>query len=134
MPVRLGIGPKDLESGKIELARRDTLTKESVERTNVVAIVVALMVEIQTSMFNLALQRRAALTSVVNTWEEFEAALDKGGFIYAHWDGTPESEQKIKEKTKATIRCIPIDNIQENGKCIFTGNDSKQRVVFARAY
>ena len=134
VPVRLGIGPKDLESGKIELARRDTLTKESVERTNVVAIVVALMVEIQTSMFNLALQRRAALTSVVNTWEEFEAALEKGGFIYAHWDGTPESEQKIKEKTKATIRCIPIDNIQENGKCILTGNDSKQRVVFARAY
>lgn len=134
VPVRLGIGPKDLESGKIELARRDTLTKESVERTNVVAIVVALMVEIQTSMFNLALQRRAESTSVVNTWEEFEAALEKGGFIYAHWDGTPESEQKIKEKTKATIRCIPIDNIQENGKCILTGNDSKQRVVFARAY
>ncbi|MSP69188.1 MAG: proline--tRNA ligase [Bacteroidetes bacterium] len=134
VPVRLGIGPKDLESGKIELARRDTLTKESVERTNVVAIVVALMVEIQTSMFNLALQRRAESTSVVNTWEEFEAALEKGGFIYAHWDGTPESEQKIKEKTKATIRCIPIDNIKENGKCILTGNDSKQRVVFARAY
>ncbi len=134
VPVRLGIGPKDLESGKIELARRDTLTKESVERTNVVAIVVALMVEIQTSMFNLALQRRAESTSVVNTWEEFEAALEKGGFVYAHWDGTPESEQKIKEKTKATIRCIPIDNIQENGKCILTGNDSKQRVVFARAY
>ncbi len=134
VPVRLGIGPKDLESGKIELARRDTLTKESVERTNVVAIVVALMVEIQTSMFNLALQRRAESTSVVNTWEEFEAALEKGGFVYAHWDGTPESEQKIKEKTKATIRCILIDNIQENGKCILTGNDSKQRVVFARAY
>jgi len=134
VPVRLGIGPKDLESGKIELARRDTLTKESVERTNVVAIVVSLMVEIQTSMFNLALQRRAESTSVVNTWEEFEAALEKGGFVYAHWDGTPESEQKIKEKTKATIRCIPIDNIQENGKCILTGNDSKQRVVFARAY
>ena len=134
VPVRLGIGPKDLESGKIELARRDTLTKESVERTNVVAIVVALMVEIQTSMFNLALQRRAESTSVVNTWEEFEAALEKGGFVYAHWDGTPESEQKIKEKTKATIRCIPIDNKQENGKCILTGNDSKQRVVFARAY
>ena len=134
VPVRLGIGPKDLESGKIELARRDTLTKESVERTNVVAIVVALMVEIQTSMFNLALQRRAESTRVVNTWEEFEAALEKGGFVYAHWDGTPESEQKIKEKTKATIRCIPIDNKQENGKCILTGNDSKQRVVFARAY
>ncbi len=134
VPVRLGIGPKDLESGKIELARRDTLTKESVERTNVVAIVVALMVEIQTSMFNLALQRRAESTSVVNTWEEFEAALEKGGFVYAHWDGTPESEQKIKEKTKATIRCILIDNKQENGKCILTGNDSKQRVVFARAY
>lgn len=134
VPVRLGIGPKDLESGKIELARRDTLTKESVDRLNVVAIVVSLMEEIQTSMFNLALQRRAESTSVVNTWEEFEAALEKGGFVYAHWDGTPESEQKIKEKTKATIRCIPIDNIQENGKCILTGNDSKQRVVFARAY
>jgi prolyl-tRNA synthetase len=134
VPVRLGIGPKDLESGKIELARRDTLTKESVDRLNVVAIVVSLMEEIQTSMFNAALQRRTDSTSIVNTWAAFEEALEKGGFVYAHWDGTPESEQKIKEKTKATIRCIPIDNIQENGKCILTGNDSKQRVVFARAY
>jgi prolyl-tRNA synthetase len=134
VPVRLGIGPKDLENGKVELARRDTLTKESVDRTNVVDIVVGLMEEIQTSMFNAALKRRDDSTSTVNTWEEFEAALEKGGFIYAHWDGTPETEQKIKEKTKATIRCIPLNNKQEAGKCILTGNASTQRVVFARAY
>ncbi|HET6992840.1 MAG TPA: proline--tRNA ligase, partial [Bacteroidia bacterium] len=72
--------------------------------------------------------------NIVNTWQEFEAALEKGGFIYAHWDGTPETEQKIKEKTKATIRCIPLNNKQEAGKCILTGNASTQRVVFARAY
>ncbi len=134
VPVRLGIGPKDLENGKIELARRDTLTKISVDRSEVVNIVFGLMDEIQNSMFNAALQRQQSSTHIVDTFEEFEAALEKGGFIHAHWDGTPETEQKIKEKTKATIRCIPLNNKMEDGKCIFSGNPSSQRVVFARAY
>ncbi|MCX6311892.1 MAG: proline--tRNA ligase [Bacteroidetes bacterium] len=134
VPVRLGIGPKDLENGKIELARRDTLTKISVDRSEVVNIVFGLMDEIQKSMFNAALQRQQSSTHIVDTFEEFEAALEKGGFIHAHWDGTPETEQKIKEKTKATIRCIPLNNKMEDGKCIFSGNPSSQRVVFARAY
>ncbi len=134
VPVRLGLGPKDLESGMIELARRDTLTKTSVDRKTIVEVVVGLMEEIQDSMFAAALQRRESSTNKVDTWEEFETALEKGGFIYAHWDGTPESEQKIKEKTKATIRCIPLNNKQEEGKCIFSGKPSSQRVVFARAY
>lgn len=134
VPVRLGLGPKDLESGMIELARRDTLTKISVDRKTVVDLVVGLMDEIQTSMFQAALQRRESSTSTVDTWEEFENALEGGGFIYAHWDGTAESEQKIKEKTKATIRCIPLNNKMEEGKCIFSGKPSSQRVVFARAY
>lgn len=134
VPVRLGLGPKDLESGMIELARRDTMTKTSVERKGVVDMIVGLMDEIQENMFKAALQRRADTTHYVNTWAEFEAALEKGGFVYAHWDGTPETETEIKNKTKATIRCIPLDNKQEDGKCILTGKPSVQRVVFARAY
>ena len=89
---------------------------------------------IQADMYARALERREAMTHRVNTWAEFEAALDKGGFIYAHWDGTPETETAIKEKTKATIRCIPLDNPQESGTCILSGKPSVQRVVFARAY
>jgi prolyl-tRNA synthetase len=134
VPVRLGIGPKDLENGTIELARRDTMTKSSVAQADVVHIITGLMEEIQQTMFTNALQRRMATTHKADTWEEFEAALETGGFIYAHWDGTPETEQKIKEKSKATIRCIPLNNTPENGKCILTGNPSSQRVVFARAY
>jgi prolyl-tRNA synthetase len=134
VPVRLGIGPKDLENGKVELARRDVLTKTSVERSAVVEIVVQLMEEIQAAMYNAALQRQQANSHTVNTWAEFEAALEKGGFVYAHWDGTPETETEIKNKTKATIRCIPLDNVKEEGKCILSGKPSQQRVVFARAY
>jgi prolyl-tRNA synthetase len=134
VPVRLGLGPKDLESGMIELARRDTMTKTSVPRAGVVEMIVGLMDEIQDNMFKAALQRRADTTHHVNTWAEFEAALEKGGFVYAHWDGTPETETEIKNKTKATIRCIPLDNVKEDGKCILSGKPSVQRVVFARAY
>ncbi|MBI3511507.1 MAG: proline--tRNA ligase [Bacteroidetes bacterium] len=134
VPLRIGIGPKDLENGAVELARRDTLTKESVNKNEVVSKIGKLLVEIQDSLFQKALQRRKDTMHVVNTWDEFENALEKGGFIYAHWDGTPQTEQTIKEKTKATIRCIPLDGNTENGKCVLTGNPSLRRVVFARAY
>ncbi|MDQ3111858.1 MAG: proline--tRNA ligase [Bacteroidota bacterium] len=134
VPVRLGLGPKDLESGMIELARRDVLTKTSVPRAGVVETIVGLMEEIQNDMFKAALKRRDDTTHHVTTWAEFEAALEKGGFIYAHWDGTPETETEIKNKTKATIRCIPFDNVKEEGVCILSGKPSAQRVVFARAY
>lgn len=134
VPVRIGIGPKDLANGMLELARRDTLTKESTPRAGIAEKLVPLMDEIQSALYQKALARRESTTHRVDTWAEFEAALEKGGFIYAHWDGTPETEQAIKEKTKATIRCIPLDNPQESGACILTGKPSKERVVFARAY
>jgi prolyl-tRNA synthetase len=134
IPVRLGIGPKDLANGSVEMARRDTLTKEVVSLNGIGHRIAALLEEIQSSLFRKALERREAMSHYVNTWDEFEAALDKGGFVYAHWDGTSETEEKIKEKTKATIRCIPLNNKQEAGKCILTGAPSKERVVFARAY
>jgi prolyl-tRNA synthetase len=134
VPIRIAIGPKDLENGVVEMARRDTLTKESVGRNEIVAKVEGLMDVIQQALYDRALERRTNSTHVVNTWSEFEAALEKGGFIYAHWDGTPETEQQIKEKTKATIRCIPLNNKKEEGKCVLSGKPSSQRVVFARAY
>lgn len=134
VPVRIGIGPKDLENGNVELARRDTLTKESVKREGLVEKIVPLLDEIQQSLYDRALKRREETTHRVDTWADFEAALEKGGFVYAHWDGTPETEQRIKEKTKATIRCIPLNNPKEEGKCILSGQPSSQRVVFARAY
>ncbi len=134
VPVRIGIGPKDMANNVVELARRDTMSKLSVPREGVVEHITGLMDVIQESMYKKALDRRDASTQKADTWEEFEAALEKGGFIYAHWDGSPETEQRIKEKTKATIRCIPLNNPKEEGKCILTGNPSSQRVVFARAY
>jgi prolyl-tRNA synthetase len=96
--------------------------------------IVNLLDEIQNNLFERAKKFREAGTTIVNSWEEFEAALEKGGFVSAHWDGTPETEEKIKEMTKATIRCIPLNNPQESGKCILTGASSKERVLFARAY
>jgi prolyl-tRNA synthetase len=134
IPVRLGIGPKDLANKSVEMARRDTLTKEVVPMEGLAEHIAKTLDMIQADMYARALERREAMTHRVNTWAEFEAALDKGGFIYAHWDGTPETETAIKEKTKATIRCIPLDNPQESGTCILSGKPSVQRVVFARAY
>jgi prolyl-tRNA synthetase len=134
IPVRLGIGPKDLANNSVEMARRDTLTKEVVPLDGLADRIALMLVDIQSSLYKKALERREATSHYVNTWEEFEAALDKGGFIYAHWDGTGATEAKIKERTKATIRCIPLNNKQEDGKCILTGAPSKERVVFARAY
>ncbi|KAB2808067.1 proline--tRNA ligase [Phaeocystidibacter luteus] len=135
VPVRLGIGPKDLEKGTVELARRDTLTKEFVEMDNVVSKIESLMVEIQESLYNKALAHREENTVEVDTWDDFVARIEgEGGFVSAHWDGTPETEDKIKEATKATIRCIPLDAVEEDGKCIFSGAPSKRRVLFAKAY
>ena len=135
VPVRLALGPRDLQNGTIELARRDTLSKEVVPQEGLTDRVVALLDEIQQNIFQKALDYRNSMITEVNTWEEFQEVLDtKGGFVSAHWDGTPETEVAIKEATKATIRCIPLDAKEEEGKCIFTGKPSKCRVLFARSY
>ncbi|MBQ5618465.1 MAG: proline--tRNA ligase [Alistipes sp.] len=135
VPVRLALGPRDLQNGTIELARRDTLSKEVVPQEGLTDRIVALLDEIQQNIFQKALDYRNSMITEVNTWEEFQEVLDtKGGFVSAHWDGTPETEVAIKEATKATIRCIPLDAKEEEGKCIFTGKPSKCRVLFARSY
>ncbi len=135
VPIRFAIGMRDLENDMIEIARRDTLAKEQISFNSILEKVDALLVEIQQNLFQNALIRRDSITSYVNSYEEFKQVLDaKGGFVYAHWDGTPETEEKIKEETKATIRCIPLNNKLENGVCIYSGKPSTQRVVFARAY
>ncbi|NOY47716.1 MAG: proline--tRNA ligase [Chlorobi bacterium] len=135
VPLRIAIGPKDLENGTVELARRDTLSKEVINLDNLGDKVKDLLKEIQNSLFQKALDFRASHTTRVDTFDEFKDVLEnKGGFISAHWDGTSETEDKIKELTKASIRCIPLDVKEETGKCVFTGNPSKQRVLFAKAY
>ena len=135
VPVRLALGPRDLQNGTIEVARRDTLTKEVVSQEGIADYIVSLLDQIQDNIFQKALNFRNSMITEVNTWEEFVEALDnKGGFISAHWDGTPETEVAIKEATKATIRCIPLDAKPEEGKCIFTGKPSACRVLFARSY
>ena len=135
VPVRLALGPRDMENGTIELARRDTLTKEIVPQEGLTDRIVALLDEIQANIFKKALDYRNSMITKVDTWEEFVEVLNnKGGFISAHWDGTPETEQAIKDATKATIRCIPIDAEPEEGKCIFTGKPSHCRVLFAKSY
>jgi prolyl-tRNA synthetase len=134
VPVRIAIGARDLENGTVEIARRDTLEKQTYPVENVVSIVKDLLEDIQKNIYNKAFNYRQEHTYKANTWEEFEQCLEKGGFVSAHWDGTPETEQAIKEKTKATIRCIPLNNEPEEGKCILTGKPSKERVLFAIAY
>lgn len=135
VPVRIGIGPRDLENNEAEVARRDTLTKEQVSFDKLEEFIPQLLKDIQQNLFNKALKFREENTRKVDTWEEFVDILDNHpGFVLAHWDGTAETEDKIKELTKATIRCIPFDNPQEEGKCILTGKPSKQRVLFARSY
>jgi prolyl-tRNA synthetase len=135
VPVRIAIGPRDLENGTVEVARRDTLEKEVLHIADLPNKIVHLLEHIQNNLYTRALDFRTANTHTANTWDEFVEMLDgAGGFIQAHWDGTPETEEKIKEMTKATIRCIPLNNKQEAGKCILTGNPSTQRVIFARAY
>lgn len=134
VPVRLGIGMRDLENGTVEVARRDTLTKESRPIEGIETYISGLLEEIQAAIFQKALDFRTANTHVIDTWDDFKEQIEKGGFIMAHWDGTPETEEKIKEETKATIRCIPFDSPEESGKCIYSGNPSTRRVAFARAY
>lgn len=135
VPVRLALGARDLENGTIEIARRDTKEKNSYPIDQAAEIVVKLLPEIHQSIYQKAKDFRAARTTKVDTWEEFERTLEeKGGFLLAHWDGTPETEAQIKEKTKATIRCIPLDAPAEEGKCVLTGKPSARRVVFAKAY
>ena len=135
VPVRIAIGPKDLEKGTVEMARRDTLTKEIVETASVVARVEALLEEIQDNLFTKAINYRAAHTTQVSSYDEFKKVLnEKGGFISAHWDGTSATEEKIKKETKATIRCIPLDTDNEAGTCIVSGKVSARKVLFAKAY
>ncbi|MDI9874372.1 proline--tRNA ligase [Flectobacillus rivi] len=135
VPVRLAIGARDLANGTVEIARRDTKEKKTYEIEGVVEVIQNLLEEIQENIYNRALSFRTENTLEVDSWDEFVKTLDeKPGFISAHWDGTPETEEKIKELTKATIRCIPLDAKEEEGKCIYTGNPSSRRVIFARAY
>lgn len=136
VPVRIGIGPRDLENGTLEVARRDTLTKESISQNGIAEHVESLLKEIQSNLYQKALKHRKENTTKVGSWEEFKDVLEKkGGFLLAHWDGTPETEQKIKEETKATIRLIPLeDTYKIPGKCVYSGKDSNQIVVFAKSY
>jgi prolyl-tRNA synthetase len=135
VPVRLAIGPRDLENGSVEIARRDTLEKKVEQLEGIAQLIEKLLVEIQDNIFNRALKFREENTTKVDTYEEFKERLaSKPGFILAHWDGTMESEAIIKEETKATIRCIPFDGEEEEGKCILTGKPSKRRVLFALSY
>ena len=135
VPVRIAIGPKDLEKGTVEVARRDTLEKEFLQQENIATKIEHLLEQIQANMYQKALDFREEKTHKADSWEEFKSLIKKkGGFVYAHWDGTAETEEKIKELTKATIRCIPLNQKLEAGKCILTGNPSKGRVIFAIAY
>lgn len=135
VPVRIAIGERDLENNAVEVARRDTKEKMSVSFDTLTEHIVKLLADIHSNIYQKAFNFRQENTTVVDSYQEFKNILDtKGGFVKAHWDGTTETEEKIKEETKATIRCIPLDNEKEIGKCILTGKPSEQRVLFARAY
>jgi prolyl-tRNA synthetase len=135
VPVRIAIGPKDLENGTVELARRDTLSKKIIDMNGLAAHVAELLDEIQSELHRKALNFRNGHITKVDTFDEFKTVLEeKTGFVYAHWDGTAQTESKIKELTKATIRCIPLDDDVEEGKCVYSGNRSERRVLFAKAY
>jgi prolyl-tRNA synthetase len=135
VPVRIAIGPRDLDNGTVEVARRDTREKQVIKLEEVSTRIPTLLNEIQDSIFQRALAFRNQHITEVNSYDEFKDVLEtKGGFISAHWDGTPETEASIKEETKATIRCIPLIAKSENGTCIYSGKKSAGRVLFARAY
>ena len=134
VPVRLAIGARDLENGTVEVMRRDTLEKETISIDNIEDKIANLLDDIQANIFKKAYDYRQAHTTIVDTYEEFKEKIEEGGFILAHWDGTIETEEKIKEETKATIRCIPLEGDKTPGKCMVTGRPSAQRVIFARAY
>ncbi|MDE6329966.1 MAG: proline--tRNA ligase [Muribaculaceae bacterium] len=134
VPVRLALGQRDLENGTVELMRRDTLEKETVAFEGIADHIAGLLEDIQTNLFNKAKAYRDQMTYTVDTYEEFKEQIEKGGFILAHWDGTPETEEKIKAETKATIRCIPLEGDTTPGTCMVTGKPSARRVIFARSY
>jgi prolyl-tRNA synthetase len=135
VPVRLAMGPRDLQNNTVEVARRDTLTKEIIPLEQITEYIPALLDAIQENIYRKALEFRNQNTHYVDKWEDFINILeDKGGFIMAHWDGTAETEEKIKDETKATIRCIPLDSPDEEGRCIYSGKPSSRRVLFARSY
>ena len=134
VPVRLAMGGRDLENNTIEVMRRDTLEKETVTCDNIETYVQNLLEEIQKNIFQKALDHRTEKTITVDTYEEFKEKIEEGYFIMAHWDGTPETEEQVKNETKATIRCIPMDAVEEEGKCVFSGKPSHRRVLFARSY
>lgn len=134
VPVRLALGPRDMANNVVEVARRDTKEKTVVSMEGIEEFIENLLHDIQTSLFNKALAHREANTRTVETYEEFKVEIEKGGFILAHWDGTAETESKVKEETQATIRCIALDQVLEEGKCMVTGNPSTGRVIFAKAY
>ncbi len=134
VPVRLAIGARDLENGTVEIMRRDTLEKETVAFDGIVDETARLLDDIQSNLFKKALDFRESKTSEVDSYDDFKKKIEEGGFILAHWDGTPETEEKIKEETKATIRCIPMDGDTTPGKCMVTGKPSQRRVIFARSY
>ncbi len=134
VPVRIAIGGRDVENGTVEIARRDTKEKSTVKNEQLGLYIKQLLEDIQQNLYNRALQFRENNTHAVDTWDEFKTRIEQGGFVSAHWDGSSETEEKIKEETKATIRCIPLDAVQESGTCVFSGKPSSQRVLFARAY
>lgn len=134
VPVRLAMGARDLENNTVEVARRDTLTKETVSFDGLVGYIQNLLTDVQNNIFQKAVDYRASVTREVNSYEEFKVEIEKGGFLLCHWDGTPETEELIKQETKATIRCIPLEGDKTPGVCMVTGKPSAQRVVFARAY
>ena len=134
VPIRIAVGPRDLENKQVEIARRDTLTKETMPMECLIDRMVGMLSEIQKDLFDAAKRRLDDSIVKVDSWSEFEVAIKAGGFISAHWDGTAETEERIKKQTKATIRCIPLNNPQENGSCILTGEPSPERVLFAIAY
>jgi prolyl-tRNA synthetase len=134
VPVRIAIGPRDLENGTVEVARRDTLEKEVLQASDIANKIEHLLTQIQSNLYQKALSFRENNTFKVDSWKEFTEKIEEGGFLLAHWDGTSETEDRIKEETKATIRTIPLDAPEERGKCVYSGKPSSRRVVFARAY
>lgn len=135
VPIRIALGARDLENGTVEVARRDTKEKETLQQADLVNKLEHLLTQIQSNLYQKALDYRDSMISYVSTYEEFKEVIDsKGGFVFAHWDGTVKTELKIKEETKATIRCIPLNNPLEEGICVYSGKPSKQRVLFAKAY
>ena len=134
VPVRIAMGGRDIENGTLEIARRDTKEKVTIPQEGIGAYIQQLLEDIQQNLYNRALQFRENSTHRVDTWDAFKAQIEKGGFVSAHWDGTAETEEKIKEETKATIRCIPLDAQEEAGTCVYSGKPSERRALFARAY